>query len=216
MFDKELQQKIYRSGVIAVLVIDDAENAVPLAYALLDGGVTAMELTLRTKAAFEALIQIKKHVPEMTPGIGTILTPEQVKSVCEGGATFGVSPGLNPRVIKAAAQNQLPFAPGIATPSDIEAAIELGCQTLKFFPAEPSGGLGYLKSMAAPYNHLGLKYVPLGGLSLTNFGEYIESPLVLAVGGSWIAKRELIKNKDWKTITRNARETADIVSAIRG
>ncbi|RMG34877.1 MAG: bifunctional 4-hydroxy-2-oxoglutarate aldolase/2-dehydro-3-deoxy-phosphogluconate aldolase, partial [Methanobacteriota archaeon] len=149
-------------------------------------------------------------------GIGTVLTPEQVKQVSEAGAVFAVSPGLNPNVVKSAKKYGIPFAPGIVTPSDIELAMELGCKILKYFPAEPSGGLGYLKSMAAPYNHLGLKYLPLGGLNQDNFGQYIEDPLILAVGGSWIAKRDQIRNKEWTKITENARKASELVTKIRG
>jgi len=216
MFSEELKEKLYECGAIATLVIDDLENAVPVAKALLDGGIWVMELTLRTPVAMNAMLEIKKQLPEMTIGMGTVLTTEQVKQVSEAGADFAVSPGLNPNVVKAAIKYGLPFAPGIVTPSDIELAVELGCKFLKYFPAEPSGGLKYLKSMAAPYNHLGLKYLPLGGLNQNNFGQYIEDPLILAVGGSWIAKREFIKNKEWEKIKENARQAAELVKKIRG
>jgi 2-dehydro-3-deoxyphosphogluconate aldolase/(4S)-4-hydroxy-2-oxoglutarate aldolase len=214
--DDVLCNKMYRSGVIAVLVIDDAKDAVPLARALLEGGVDIMELTLRTPAAMDALAEIKNHVPEMMVGIGTVLTPEQVKLITELGAAFGVAPGLNPDVVKSAQQEGLPFSPGIVTPSDIECAVGLGCNVLKYFPAEPAGGLAYLKSMANPYSHLGLKYVPLGGLNQDNFKAYLEFPFVLAVGGSWIAKRDVIQKNDWKTITNNARRASEIVQSLRG
>ena len=212
----ELCKKMYQSGVIAVLVIDDVKDAVPLASSLLDGGVDIMELTLRTPAAIDALQEIKKHVPEMMVGIGTVLTPDQVKQIAKLGAEFGVAPGLKPDVVKTAQNEGLPFSPGIVTPSDIECAIELGCNVLKYFPAEPSGGLAYLKSMANPYNHLGLKYVPLGGLNQDNFKTYLEFPSILAVGGSWIAKRDVIKKNDWKTITNNARQASQVVKNLRG
>jgi 2-dehydro-3-deoxyphosphogluconate aldolase/(4S)-4-hydroxy-2-oxoglutarate aldolase len=191
-------------GVVAVLVVDDANDAVPLARALLDGGIDAMELTLRTPAALEALAAIKAHVPEMLAGIGTILRPDQVRQVCDAGAAFGVAPGLNPRVVEAARKISLPFAPGIATPSDLERALEMGCRDVKFFPAEPLGGLKYLKSLAAPYAHLGVRFVPLGGLTLENMGSYLADPLVLAVGGSWLAPRDLIQAGDWGAIRDRA------------
>jgi len=123
---------------------------------------------------------------------------------------------LNPGVVKAAKELSIPFAPGIVTPSDIEKAVELGCSTLKFFPAEASGGLDYLKSMAAPYRHLSLKYIPLGGLHLQNAATYLENPLVLAIGGSWIAKRDMINSRDWGTITENARSAMKLVRKVRG
>jgi 2-dehydro-3-deoxyphosphogluconate aldolase/(4S)-4-hydroxy-2-oxoglutarate aldolase len=214
--NEELCDKMYQSGVIAVLVIDDVKDAVPLARALLEGGVDIMELTLRTPAAMDALQEIKNHVPEMIVGIGTVLTPDQVKQIKQLGAAFAVAPGLNPNIVKTAQQEGLPFGPGIVTPSDIECAVELGCNVLKYFPAEPSGGLAYLKSMANPYNHLGLKYVPLGGLNQNNFKAYLEFPSILAVGGSWIAKRDVIQKNDWKTITGNARQASQVVKSLRG
>ena len=186
-FPAEILHRIEHCGVIAVLVIDDADHAVPLATALLDGGIDCMELTLRTPAAIEALENVRRHVPNMLAGIGTILTSEQVDRVSEVGAAFGVAPGLNPNVVRCAQQRELPFAPGVVTPSDVEAAIELGCRELKFFPAEPSGGMAYLKSMNAPYAHLGLRYIPLGGINADNLPDYLGDPAVPAVGGSWIA-----------------------------
>ena len=152
----------------------------------------------------------------MMVGIGTVLTPDQVKQITKLGAAFGVAPGLNPDVVKTAQKEGLPFSPGIVTPSDIECAIRLGCNVLKYFPAEPAGGLAYLKSMANPYNHLGLKYVPLGGLNKDNFKAYLEFPFILAVGGSWIAKRDVIQKNDWNTITNNARQASQVVKNLRG
>ena len=150
----------------------------------------------------------------MLAGVGTVLTTEQVEQVAEAGAAFAVAPGLNPDVVSRASELRLPFAPGVATPSDIERAVGLGCKILKFFPAEGSGGLKYLKSMAAPYNHLGLTYVPLGGLKLDNMRAYLEDPLVLAIGGSWIAPRKMVQAKDWTTIAENARQASVLVKEI--
>ena len=215
LFANELKVKINTHGIIAVLVVDEAKDAVPLACALLAGGIEIMELTLRTPAALEALKKIKAEVPEMTAGIGTILTPEQVLEAKAAGAVFGVSPGMNPRVVAQAKEAGLPFAPGIATPSDIEAALEFGCRLLKFFPAETCGGIKHLKSIYAPYAHLGLKFIPLGGLTQENFGAYLEMPVVTAVGGSWLAPREAIKNNDWKLITGKASKAVATINAIR-
>jgi 2-dehydro-3-deoxyphosphogluconate aldolase/(4S)-4-hydroxy-2-oxoglutarate aldolase len=216
MLPESLANQLFKSGVIAVLIIDDVDDAIPLAYALLDGGINIMELTLRTPAAIESLIQVRKNVSEMTAGIGTVLTCDQVKQIKNADAIFGVAPGLNPNVVKAAKESNLPFAPGIMTPSDIESAVELGCNVLKFFPAEPAGGLNFLKSLAAPYNHLGLKYVPLGGLNQENAGDWLENPLILAIGGSWIAKRDMIQKKEWDKISENARLVTDLVAKVRG
>ena len=183
-FPDNVLTTIRDTAVVAVLVIDEVKHAVPLARALLEGGVGAMALTLRTPAAIDALRAVVADVPEMLPGIGTILTPQQIVQVKEAGAAFGVAPGLNRRVVEAAKSVNLPFAPGVATPSDLEAALERGCRDVKFFPAEPSGGLPYLKSMAAPYAHLGVSFIPLGGLKTENLAQYLRSPLVAAVGGS--------------------------------
>src|SRR5690606_7036379 len=151
--------------------------AVPVAEALLAGGVNAMELTLRTPAALSALRRIRKAVPDMLTGIGTILTPAQVREAFDSGAAFGVAPGMNPKVVEAAIDAGLPFAPGICTPSDIARAVEFDRKWLKFFPAEPLGGLKYLETIAAPYRHLGLKYIPLGGLNPSNCAHWLSSPL---------------------------------------
>lgn len=212
----EILNRIESCGVVAVLVIDEVKHAVPLARALMAGGVDVMELTLRTPAALGALRTIRAEVPEMLAGIGTILTPAQVREVVEAHAQFGVSPGLNPRVVKTAQDVGLPFAPGIATPSDLEGALELGCREVKFFPAEPSGGMKYLKSMAAPYGHLGVRFIPLGGLTAQNMADYLADPIVPAIGGSWLATRQAIQAEDWETISSNAAEARKIVDEVRG
>jgi 2-dehydro-3-deoxyphosphogluconate aldolase/(4S)-4-hydroxy-2-oxoglutarate aldolase len=210
-----LAKRIEHAGVVAVLVVDNADDAVPLANALLAGGIGAMELTLRTPAALDALRRVIAEVPAMLPGIGTILTPAQANEVHQAGAAFGVAPGLNRSVVEAAQACGLPFAPGIATPSELESAMELGCREVKFFPAEPSGGLGYLKSMAAPYAHLGLRFIPLGGLNVDNVCAYLDSPLVMAVGGSWIAPRDLIREQKWEAISERASQASAIVQRVR-
>ena len=201
---QDIQEIAAQNPIIAVVTIDDSSHAVPLARTLLEAGIGAIELTLRTPAAFDSLAAIRKDCPEMCAGLGTVLTPEQVERAVAAGAAFAVAPGLNPRVVQAADAAKLPFAPGIVTPSDIETAVELGCRTLKFFPAEPSGGISYLKSMAVPYAHLELQYIPLGGLNVENFTSYLSLDIVPAVGGSWIAPRPLIQTKDWSAIRDNA------------
>jgi 2-dehydro-3-deoxyphosphogluconate aldolase/(4S)-4-hydroxy-2-oxoglutarate aldolase len=210
-----LASAIEQAGVVAVLVVDHADDAVPLARALLAGGIGVMELTLRTPAALDALKRIVSEVPEMLPGIGTILTPEQASDAQRSGAAFGVAPGLSRQVVESAQACGLPFAPGIATPSELEAALELGCREVKFFPAEPLGGLKYLNSVAAPYTHLGVRFIPLGGLNVDNLGTYLDSPLVMAVGGSWIAPRDLIRERNWGAITERASQATAIAQRVR-
>lgn len=214
-FDGELLAKIEASGVLAVLVVDEPEQAAPLAAALLDGGVAAMELTLRTPAALEALRIVRRTTPEMIAGVGTVLTSEQVGQVVEADAAFAVAPGTNPAVLREARRRGLSFAPGVATPSDVEAALAEGCRMLKFFPAEPSGGLDYLRSMAAPFVHLGVRFVPLGGIGPTNAADYLADPLILAVGGSWLAPRSLIAAGDWDEVRARAQQACELVRSAR-
>ncbi|MBL8872898.1 MAG: bifunctional 4-hydroxy-2-oxoglutarate aldolase/2-dehydro-3-deoxy-phosphogluconate aldolase [Planctomycetaceae bacterium] len=212
----DLHKRLHSSGVIAVLIIDDANDAVPLARALHAGGVDCIELTLRTDSAIESVRRIAAEVPEVVVGVGTILTPQHADAAKDAGADFGVAPGTNPRVIQRAIEIGLPFSPGVCTPTDIEMALELGCRVLKFFPSEPSGGLNYLKSAAAPYMHLGVKYIPLGGVSGKNAEEYLRDPNVMALGGSWLGPRDLIQKRDWAAITKLASEATEIVKRVRG
>ncbi len=211
----EIIKKIDDAAIIAVLVVDEVKHALPLANALLEGGVDAIELTLRTPAAMEVARIIKKEVPQITLGFGTVLTVEQVKAVVDLGADFAVAPGCNPKVIAEAYKQSLSFAPGIMTPSDIEIAVQEGCRILKFFPAETSGGLKHLQSMSAPYNYLGLKFIPLGGCNINNAPSYLQSDLITAIGGSWVAKRSLIQAEDWNAITNNAKDIRNLITTIR-
>ena len=215
MFNESLLTKLHRTGVLAVLVIDQPDDALPLAKALLAGGVDCIELTLRTPAAMEALQNIRSGVPEMIAGVGTVLTPQQVQEVAAAGAAFGVAPGMNPRVVAEAKRAGLSFAPGVCTPSDIEQALEYGCRLMKFFPAEPQGGLAYLKSMAAPYAHLNLRFIPLGGIDASNAANYLGEPSIHALGGSWLAPRDLIQKRDWPAITERARLVSEIIKKVR-
>ena len=212
---KEHSLQIREAGVIAVLEIEELRHAVPLARALLSGGVSAIELTLRTPVAMDAARAILAEVPEMMLGLGTVLTTEQVKKAAGIGVEFAVAPGCNPRIIAAAREYNLSFAPGIVTPSDIEIAIEGGCKVLKYFPAESSGGIRHLESMAGPYSYLGITYIPLGGLNIDNVRPYLESKLVCALGGSWLAKRQIIREEKWKLITQNAIGIRSLINEIR-
>lgn len=212
---ESLTQHLRQTGVIAVLMIDRADDAVPLARALLAGGVNCIELTLRTDAALESLRRIRAGVPEMTVGVGTILTPQQVGEAREAGASFGVAPGMNPRVVAEAKRAGLPFAPGVCTPTDIELALEADCKVLKFFPSEPCGGLPYLRTISAPFMHLGVQFIPLGGVGPANAAQYLKEPSVLALGGSWLAPKDLIAQGDWAAITKLASEASDIVKQVR-
>lgn len=215
LFDPQLADTIQKTGIVAVLIVDREDDAVPLARALLAGGVNVMELTLRTPAALGALKKIRAEIPEMIAGVGTILTLDQLAETVAAGAAFGVAPGVNPRILTAAREAGLPFAPGVCTPTDMELAIENGCQLLKFFPAEPMGGLAYLKAAAAPYLHLGVKFVPLGGINGKNMASYLADPLISAIGGSWLAPKDLIAAKDWAGITALAKGAVEVIQFTR-
>ena len=208
---EEIQDKIAEGGIIAVLEIESEKNAVGTAKALFEGGITVIELALRTPGSVPSISLIAKEVPQMYIGIGTIIESGQAAMVKkESGVRFGVSPGINPTIVKEAIAADLPFAPGIATPSELEQAISLGCRVVKFFPAEGMGGLSYLKSINGPYNHLGIKYIPLGGVTPNNLADYAKFNPVLAIGGSWIANKELINAQNWQEITNRAREAIEI------
>lgn len=210
---KTLDEKVREARIVAVLSVNDKNDAVDLANALADGGIKAIELTLRTPNAFECASTIVEKAQKIMLGIGTVLTPEQAEEAKRRGADFAVSPGCNVRVIDAAQKAGLPFAPGIMTPSEIEQSLEHGCTLMKYFPAGTTGGMKHLESMAAPYKHLGVSFIPLGGLKLANMGEYLSSPLVAAIGGSWIAPAKLINERDWAAIRKNAEEATAALNA---
>ena len=212
LFPAAMLQRITRARVVAGFAIDDLSKAVPLAKALLAGGIDVIELMLRTDAGIEAVREIAANVPEMLVGVGTVLRPDQITAVKAAGADFAVSPGLNPSVVKAARDQGLPFAPGIATPTDLEAAIELGCRFVKLFPAAGLGGVDYLKSMAAPYAPLGIKYFPLGGVKPDNLQSYLAFAAVAAVGGSWIVSAPLVAAGDWAGLTARAADAVRLAS----
>lgn len=216
LFPEALASQVSRSGNIAVVVVEDPEKAAPVARALLSGGVNAMELTFRTPRAVDALRRVVAEVPEMLVSAGTVLTPAQAAEAKAAGAAFAVAPGFNPRVVAAAADAGLPFAPGVMTPSEIEGAIEAGCtRILKFFPASVVGGLKALKTLAAPYKHTGVRFIPLGGLNADNTGEWLSDPMIAACGGSWIAPAKLIEAGAWDQIAANAARASEIAHAVR-
>ena len=194
--------------VVPVITIEEAEHAVPLAQALLAGGLAAIEITLRTPAAWEAARRIAQEVPEAILGLGTVLTPEDLAQAQAIGARFALSPGATPRLLAAAAASDIPFIPGVATASELMAALEAGFDTVKFFPAETMGGIKGLKALAAPFPNV--RFCPTGGISAQNAGDWLKEEAVLAVGGSWIAPPELIRAQAWDEITRRAKAAASL------
>ena len=206
--------ELLNERIVPVAVFDRVEDAVAVARALCAGGLHTMELTLRTPAAESCIAAIRRDVPEMKVGAGTVLTVEQVDRVCALGAFFAVAPGLNPKIVRRAQEKNLPFAPGVMTPTEVEAALELGCTVQKFFPASVAGGLEMLKALAGPYAHTGVKFIPLGGVNAQNMGEFLALPIVGAIGGSWLVDKKLIAAKDWNGITKLAQGAVEIASRV--
>ncbi len=213
MWPDPLAERLARSGVVAVVTVDNPEDATPIARALLTGGVGAIELTFRTARAAEAIRRIRAEVPEILVGAGTLLNRAHVQAAIEAGALFGVAPGCNPSTIAAARECGLPFAPGVMTPTDMEIALEQGCRVLKYFPATNLAGPAALETMAAPFAHLGLRFIPLGGINLASLPQWLDSPTILCVGGSWLAPRDVIQRKDWAALQRTAEQAAEVVRA---
>lgn len=208
--------QIEQLGVVPVLAIDSVDSTLPLADALLEGGLPVAEITFRTEAAAEVIAKITEARPEMFVGAGTVLSTENLQRAIDCGAKFAVAPGFNPAVVQAARNADFPFMPGIATPTDIEAAISLGCRALKFFPAGALGGVPMLKSIAAPYLHLGLRFMPTGGVSTENLAEYLAYAPIVAAGGTWIAKPEDLKAGRWNEIRDRCKQAREIVATVRG
>ena len=206
-------EQISKIGIVPVVKIDRAEDALPLAKALCAGGLPCAEVTFRTSAAAEAIRIMTTNFPDMCVGAGTVLNAEQVDAAVEAGAKFIVSPGLNPRTVKYCIEKNVPITPGTSSPSDIEQAIELGLDVVKFFPAEQSGGLAKIKAMAAPFPQF--KVMPTGGISLKNLGEYISAPVIAACGGSYMVTADLINNQKWEEITDLCKKSREIVETAR-
>jgi len=207
--DSLLQQRL-----ICVAAIESPENAVALADSLLAGGLNAMEVTFRTSAAGECIACIRKDLPGITVGAGTLLTPDDVKKAVDAGAQFGVSPGLNESVLNAARKRKLLMFPGVMTPSEVARALELDYKCLKFFPAEAAGGIAMLEALAGPFSHTGVKFIPTGGIGAESLGKYLSVPMVAAVGGSWMATRKLVSEKAWDKITALTAEALSIIARL--
>ena len=192
--------------VIPVIALDDAAAALPLADALMGGGLPVAEITFRTEAARETIAAIAAHRPEMLVGAGTVLAPDQVDAATEAGARFALAPGLDEEVLARAGSRGLPFAPGIQTASELGRALRAGCEMVKFFPAAQAGGPAALAALAGPFAHTGIGFNPTGGVTLQTMGDWLALPMVRAVGGTWIATRDQIAAGDWEGIAQRARE----------
>lgn len=205
----EMLVKIQKMGIVPVVKLDRAEDALPLAKALIDGGLPCAEVTFRTAAAEEAIKAMRQAYPDMLIGAGTVLTTEQVDKAVGAGATFIVSPGLNPKVVKYCVDKGIPIIPGCSSPTDIEAALEFGLEVVKFFPAEAAGGLPMIKAMSAPY--VNMKFMPTGGINAKNLLSYLDFNKVIACGGSWMVSDEYIKAGDFAKITNLTREAVSLM-----
>ena len=204
--------RILAKRIVPVVVLDCANDAEPLAEALLAGGLDIMEITFRTEAAEESIRRIAKSFPEVLLGAGTLLDDTQVKRAKDAGAVFGLAPGLNPATIAAAKEVDLQFSPGVMTPSEIEQALSLDCKLLKFFPAEAAGGVKMLKSLAGPYAHTGVKFTPTGGITSDNLQDYLKLPVVAAIGGSWMVDKKLVIGGKWKEITEITKQALELAA----
>lgn len=210
----EVLERLGKIGIVPVLVLEDAKDANNLGRALMEGGLPCAEVTFRTEAAEESIRILSRTYPEMLLGAGTVLTIEQVDRAVNAGASFIVSPGTNPEVIEYCVKKNIPIVPGTCTPSNVETCLEYGLELVKFFPAEPCGGLDFIKAIAAPYT--GVKFMPTGGINAGNVKEYLKYDRILACGGSWMVKKDLIKAGDFDTIKELTQEAAAIVKEIRG
>ena len=207
----DMVETLGKAGVIPVIVIEKEEQAVPLAKALVKGGLPVLEVTFRTKAAAAAIAAIRKEVPEAIVGAGTVLTVEMLKAAKQAGAVFGVAPGFDPAIIAEAKAQDFPFCPGIATASELSQALTAGCKMVKFFPAEQAGGVKMVKNLLGAFRFTGVKFMPTGGVNLSNVGDYLAVPEIVCCGGTWIVPKDALAAGDYATIERLAAEAAAIV-----
>lgn len=201
-----IEEALKKNRVIPAVTIDDAEDAVPLCAALKAGGLEAAEFTFRTPAAPAAIAHVAREFPEFLIGAGTVTTVDEAQAAHDAGAQFAVAPGMNPKVVLKAREIGLAFIPGVCTPSEVDASLELGCRVLKFFPVNLLGGVKAIKAVYAPYAHRGVRFVPAGGITPENMGEFLAHPGVVAVVGSWLTPRDVLEAKDWGRVTELARE----------
>jgi len=211
---KNYKEEFRKIGIVPVVVLEDAKDAEPLAKALVEGGLPCAEVTFRTAAAADAIKKMVEAYPEILVGAGTVLTTEQVDRAVVAGAKFIVSPGLNPEVVQYCLDKDIPVTPGTQTPSEMEQAMAMGLDFVKFFPAEPAGGLKMIKAVAAPY--VNLTFMPTGGINAGNVRDYLAYERIVACGGSWMVPKNLVKEGRFEEIKALVAEAAEIVKEIRG
>lgn len=205
-----------KAGVIPVIVIEKEEQAVPLAKALVKGGLPVLEVTFRTKAAPQVIAAIRREVPEAIVGAGTLLTIEQLRAAQKAGAVFGVAPGFDPIIIEEAKAINMPFCPGIATASELSQALSAGCEMVKFFPAEAAGGVKMIKNLLGAFRFTGVKFMPTGGIKPANLADYLAVPEIVCCGGTWIVPKEALAAGDYAAIEALAKEAKELVQKLRG
>ena len=210
---KTIEEQFQKLGVVPVVVLEDKKDAIPLAKALSEGGLPCAEVTFRTDAAAESIRLISETYPDMLVGAGTVLTTEQVDLAVKSGAKFIVSPGINPKVVSYCVKKKIPVMPGCANPSDIELAMELGLDVVKFFPAETNGGLPAIKAMSAPYHKM--RFMPTGGINAKNIKSYLDFKKIIACGGSWMVKGDMIRNGEFDQIQVMVKEAKELADEIR-
>lgn len=210
---KDITERFEKLGVVPVVVLEDAKDAVPLATALVEGGLPCAEVTFRTEAAEESIRLMTEQFPEMLVGAGTVLTVEQVDAAVRTGAKFIVSPGFDAEIVDYCLKNEIPVFPGCISPSEVAQAVKRGLKVVKFFPAEPAGGISMIKAMASPYT--GLKFMPTGGINAKNLGEYLSCDKIVCCGGSWMVKGELVKTGEFNKIRQLTEEARRLVDSIR-
>lgn len=206
-------EQLSKFGVVPVVVLNDVKDAEPLAKALCQGGLPCAEVTFRTEAAEESIRLMTEQFPEMLVGAGTVLTVEQVDAAVRTGAKFIVSPGFDAEIVDYCLKNEIPVFPGCISPSEVAQAVKRGLKVVKFFPAEPAGGISMIKAMAAPYT--GLKFMPTGGINAKNLGEYLSCDKIVCCGGSWMVKGELVKTGEFNKIRQLTEEARRLVDSIR-
>ena len=205
-----------QAGVIPVIVIEKEEQAVPLAKALVKGGLPVLEVTFRTKAAAAAIAAIRKEVPEAIVGAGTVLTVEMLRAAKQAGAVFGVAPGFDPEIIAEAKAQDFPFCPGVATASELSQALTAGCKMVKFFPAEAAGGVKMIKNLLGAFRFTGVRFMPTGGVNLANVADYLSVPEIVCCGGTWIVPKDALAAGDWAAIEKLAADASALVKKLRG
>lgn len=210
---KDLAERFHEVGVVPVVVLEDAKDAVPLAQALVEGGLPCAEVTFRTAAAEESIRLMAEKFPEMLVGAGTVLTTEQVDAAVKAGAKFIVSPGFDPEIVDYCLEKDIPVLPGCISPSEVAQAVKRGLKTVKFFPAEQAGGVAMLKAMAAPYT--GIKFMPTGGINAKNLEDYLSFDKIVCCGGSWMVKGDMIRNGEFDKIQVMVKEAKELADEIR-